>query len=96
MFVWYNGMVGDTIMQTRKRTYALPQATIEKFEQLVTSGQRSTTLARLIEEWLEKQHEEALHQSIIEGCREMADVFLEIEQEYQPLDEEVARAYFPG
>lgn len=83
-------------MQTRKRTYALPQATIEKFEQTVTSGQRSTTLARLIEEWLEKQREEAVRQSIIEGCLEMADVFLEIEQEFRPLDEEVSRVYFPG
>ena len=31
-------------------------------------------------------------QDIIDGCREMADVYLEIEREYHPLEEEVDRA----
>ena len=82
-------------MQTQKRTYALPQATIEKFEQAVVSGQRSATLTHLIEDWLEKQRRDALEQDIIEGCREMADVYLEIQREFEPLDTEVTRAYYP-
>ena len=41
-------------MQTLKRTYALPKETLEQFEQTVTSGQRSATLALLIEKWLER------------------------------------------
>lgn len=36
--------------------------------------------------------EEALRQNIIEGCREMWDVNVEIEQEFHPLEEEVAHA----
>ena len=79
-------------MQTQKRTYALPAETIQEFEQAVASGQRSTTLARLIEEWLEKRREEALRRNIIEGCREMWDVYVETEREFHPLEEEVARA----
>ncbi|MGI4790121.1 MAG: hypothetical protein ACRYFS_14870 [Janthinobacterium lividum] len=83
-------------MKTQKRTYALPQVTVEKFEQTVASGQRSATLAHLIEAWLEKQREEALEREIIEGCREMSDVYLEIQREFDPLDTEVTRAFYPG
>jgi len=82
-------------MQTQKRTYALPAETIQEFEQAVASGQRSTTLARLIEDWLEKRREEALRQNIIEGCREMWDINVEVEREFHPLEEEVARAHCP-
>ncbi len=83
-------------MQTQKRTYALPQETVAKFEQAVGSGQRSATLAALIEAWLEKQREEALKRDIIEGCREMAEVYSEIQREFDPLDTEVSRAFYPG
>ena len=82
-------------MQTQKRTYALPAETIQEFEQAVASGQRSTTLALLIEEWLEKRRDQALRQNIIEGCREMWDVYVDTEAEFHPLEEEVARAYSP-
>lgn len=58
-------------LQTQKRTYALPADTIHEFEKVVTSGQRSTTLALLIEDWLQKRREEALRQNIIEDYREM-------------------------
>lgn len=41
-----------------------------------------------------EQHdeEESLRQDIIEGCREMWDINVEIEREFHPLEEEVARA----
>ena len=80
-------------MQTHKRTYALPAETIQEFEQAVASGQRSTTLARLIEEWLETRRDAALRQNIIDGCREMWDVYVETEREFHPLEEEVAHAH---
>ena len=83
-------------MPTQKRTYALPQTTVEKFEQNVASGQRSAALARLIEDWLEKQQQETLERDIVEGCREMADVYLEIQREFEPLDVELTRGYYPG
>ncbi len=82
-------------MQTLKRTYALPKATLEQFEQAVTSGQRSSMLAHLIQEWLEKQREEVLEREIIAGCRAMWDINVEMEREFHPLEEQVARAYCP-
>jgi nitrate/TMAO reductase-like tetraheme cytochrome c subunit len=42
--------------------------------------------------WLDEQRREQLRREIIEGCHEMADVYLEIEQEYHPLEKEVAHA----
>lgn len=80
-------------MQTQKRTYALPAETLQEFEEAVASGQRSTTLARLIEEWLEKRRDAALRQNIIEGCREMWDVYVDTEREFHPLEEDAAHAH---
>lgn len=55
--------------------------------------------ARLIDE-LESatagQKREQLRAEIAEGCREMRDVYLEIEKEYHPLEEEVERKYGEG
>jgi metal-responsive CopG/Arc/MetJ family transcriptional regulator len=79
-------------MRLLKRTYALPHETLEQFEQAVTPGKRSAIVAQVLRDWLDKQRQEQLRHEVIEGCREMADVYLEIEQEYHPLEEEVARA----
>jgi hypothetical protein len=79
-------------MQTQKRASALPAKTVQEFEQAVGVGQPSTTLTRLMENWLEKRHEEALRQNIIEGCREMWDVYVDTERDFHPLEEEAARA----
>ena len=43
----------------------------------------------------EKQREEALEREIIEGCREMAEVYLETQREFEPLDAEVSCAFSP-
>ena len=83
-------------MQTQKRTYVLPRATVEKFERTVASGQRSAALALLIEAWLEEQQQAALERDIIEGCCEMGEVYLEIQREFNSLDTEVTRAFYPG
>lgn len=40
---------------------------------------------------LKMRHEEALRQNITEGCREMWEVYVDTEQEFHPLEEEVAR-----
>jgi len=52
-------------------------------------------LAEHIPTWLNKRHEKAVRQNIIEGCREMWDINVEIEREFHPLEEEVARANPP-
>ena len=79
-------------MRLLKRTYALPPDTLEQFEQAVTPGKRSAIVAEVLREWLDEQQRGQLRREVIEGCREMADVYLEIEQEHHPLEEEVAHA----
>jgi len=79
-------------MALLKRTYALPQQTLEEFERTTVPGKRSALVAALLREWVERQQREQLRKEVIEGCREMADVYLEIEREYHPLEEEVERA----
>src|SRR5947209_18372355 len=79
-------------MSVRKRTYALPEETVAAFEKEVAPADRSSLIAELLQEWLAGREQQRLRQEIIEGCREMADVYLEIEQEYHPLEEEVQDA----
>lgn len=76
-------------MALAKRTYALPADTIEAFEREVASGERSAVVTDLIREWLEERRKEELRKSIIEGCKEMWDIYLETEREFHPLEEEV-------
>jgi len=80
-------------MGLTKRTYALPPDAIEAFERTVASGHRSAIIADLIRAWLEEQRREELRMSVIEGCKEMWDVYLETEQEFHPLEEEVDHKY---
>lgn len=80
-------------MRTLKRTYTLPAETIREFERSVSTGERSAAITRLLNEWLEARKREALRREIVEGCREMADVYLEIEKEFHPLEEEVDRGF---
>lgn len=79
-------------MRTLKRTYVLPPDTLEQFEREVSPGKRSAVIAGLLREWLDSQRRDRLRREVLEGCREMMDVYLEVEQEYHPLDEEVHRA----
>ena len=80
-------------MGLTKRTYSLPPETVERFEQSVAAGRRSAVVSRLVNDWLDEQQREQLRADVIEGCREMWDVYLEIEKEYHPLEEEVERKY---
>jgi len=79
-------------MQSLKRTYTLPADTLQRFEQAVVPGRRSATIDELLREWLDRQRRERLRQEVIEGCQAMADVYLAIERDYHPLEEEVHRA----
>lgn len=79
-------------MELLKRTYTLPAGTLHEFEEIVVPGQRSSTIDFLLREWLGERRRAQLRQEIIAGCQAMADVYLEIEREYHPLEEEVLRA----
>jgi hypothetical protein len=74
-----------------KRTYSLPESTLSTFESVVTPGNRSSVIAELITEWLDRQRRQSLRYEIAEGCRQMADVARETAREYLPLEEELER-----
>ena len=79
-------------MTLLKRTYALPEETLRQFEEAVAPRQRSGTVDALLRAWLDRQRQERLRREVIAGCAAMADVYLTVEQEYHPLEEEVERA----
>lgn len=79
-------------MHLIKRTYSLPSKTLESFESQVPPKKRSSLVATLLGNWLASQRRQYLRKDIAEGCREMADLYLRIEEEYHPLEEEVQRA----
>jgi hypothetical protein len=84
---------GGNMMGLTKRTYALPSDTVSKFEESIPSGQRSAVVAQLLRDWLAEKERLRLRQEIIEGCRDMAEIYLQVEKEFHPLEEEVARAF---
>ncbi|MCI0684049.1 MAG: hypothetical protein L0Y71_18220 [Gemmataceae bacterium] len=78
-------------MASIKRTYAFPKTVLDPFEAAVPAGERGALLAGLVQEWLDRRRRAQLRQQIAEGCAAMADVYLQIEREYHPLEEEVER-----
>lgn len=53
---------------------------------------RRVVIAELIRRWLQERRHQRLRAQVIEGCRKMADVMMEIEREFNLLDEELDRA----
>jgi len=78
-------------MVLKKRTYGLPADAVESFEKDVPPGDRSAVVADLIRHWLAEKRRRKLREAVDEGCREMAELYLEIEKEYHPLEEEIHR-----
>lgn len=78
-------------MELHKRTYTLPLDILERFERRVPRGQRSFVVSKIIEDWLDEQQRIELRADVIEGCREMAQVYLDVENDYHPLEEEIER-----
>jgi hypothetical protein len=82
-------------MELAKRTYTLPFHTLQRFEGKIAPGKRSAKVAELIESWIREQEREALRQDIIEGCREMYKINLEIAKEWEGADDELWRSFDP-
>ena len=74
-----------------KRTYTLPPEVVLQFDEVVPSGKRSSVVARLMREWLERRRREHVRKDIIAGCQDMAGEYLQIENEYHSLEAEVER-----
>ena len=95
--IWYGRMVNMSGMgaipgRATKRTYALPTEMLSRFEAAVAPGKRSAVLAEIMGEWLAERDRETLRRDIAAGCEAMADVYREIEQEFNAADEELHRA----
>lgn len=69
----------------------LPPESLTAFEAKVPAGQRSAVVAGLLRDWLDQQHRAELRGQIIAGCRDMAELYLEIDSAYHPLEEELHR-----
>ena len=78
-------------MSLAKRTYSLPPDVVERFETRVSAGERSPVLARLLSDWVEEQEREELRQQILEGCKEMAELYDEVDREWAAASDEVWR-----
>lgn len=78
-------------MNLVKRTYSLPSEILGSFEKQVPPENRSSLIAFLLREWLEAHQRDFLRRDFIAGCREMAELYLEVEREFHPLEEEVHR-----
>ncbi len=78
-------------MEKAKRTYALPEQTLKRFEREVAPGKRSAKVAELIEGWIREREREALRQNVIEGCREMNEIYLQVAKEWEGADDELWR-----
>ena len=75
-----------------KRTYVMPDETALRFENAVAPGERSKVVGMLIQEWLDEKQRAETRAAVIEGCREMGDVYLADTREWLALDEETWRA----
>ena len=78
-------------MRLEKRTYTLPPDLLQKFERRLPPGERSSSLARIIEDWLAERDREELRQQIIEGCQEMRTEYEQIDREWASVSDEVWR-----
>ena len=78
-------------MRLAKRTYSLPFDLIQRFEEQLTPGERSRFVAKLIDDWLSARERERLRREVIDGCREMAELYRAIDAEWNDAADEVWR-----
>lgn len=78
-------------MRLEKRTYTLPPELVRRFEERLPPGERSQSLAKIIEEWLAEREREEMRQLIVEGCAEMRSEYERIDREWESAADEVWR-----
>ena len=83
-------------METVKRTYSLPVTVVQEFETRVDPADRNEVVGDLLGQWAKKRRKERLRREVIEGCREMGEVYLDVAQEFHPLEEEAQRGLDAG
>jgi len=78
-------------MKLAKRTYSLPPDLLQRFEARLAPGERSGFVAKLMKEWLDRRERDELRRQVIEGCKEMAGLYREVDREWNRASEEVWR-----
>ena len=78
-------------MRLEKRTYTLPPDLLARFEGRLPPGDRSRSLANIIEAWLAEREREELRLLVVEGCEAMRDEYEKIDREWAPAADEVWR-----
>jgi metal-responsive CopG/Arc/MetJ family transcriptional regulator len=74
-----------------KRTYTVPDEVAGPFDTAVPPGDRSRVVTRLMQEYLDEQRRQRTREAIVEGCREMGEIYLETAAEWNAVDEETWR-----
>jgi len=75
-------------MEVINKNFALPKETSEALDRAVESEKQGELLASLIERWLEEQRRAALREAYVAGLKDMEDVSIRLEQDFNPLEEE--------
>ena len=76
-----------------KRTYLMPDNTASEFETTVPPGERSKVISKLIQDWLDEKRRERTRAAIVEGCREMSEIYRETAAAWNAADEETWRVF---
>lgn len=84
-------MVLFRAMRLAKRTYSLPPDLVQRLEERLAPGERSGFVAKLMEEWLAERDRDELRLQVIEGCKEMQEVYQEVDREWNGASEEAWR-----
>ncbi len=76
-------------MHLRKRTYSIDERTLTAFEKAVEAGSRSLVVNDLMRKFINEAEREKIRKEVIEGLKEMNDIYLEESRAWYPLEEEV-------
>lgn len=74
-----------------KRTYSLPESLLIRFEGRLPPGERSSFVAKLLDDWLAEQDREELRRRLVEGCKAMRDDYIQTDKEWNAASDEVWR-----
>ncbi len=76
-------------MQLQKRTYSIDRAVLAAFESAVETGNRSIVITELLRHYLADRERESIRKRIVEGSKELAAMYVEESNAWNPLDEEL-------
>ena len=72
-------------MANRRLTFTLPSEIVKQFEREFPVSQRDSVMAEMMLKTVTDRRTRR-RADLVRGCREMADVYLQIEREFHPLE----------